>query len=1359
MATRSALRFDKRLIDTMPTPIAIALQQLTNAAQSGGKSGKNAQNVLWNACDTVELILRLLVCMAIAELHQQHRLAEVAAELAHSIDRPTLGLWRKLLARVARQLGSDTMLHELKAQLDAGWPLERFFSGDPKVANAKDDPLQSFLALRNRLAHGGGLTHGLAMDLLTHWEEPIRSFLGESLWMRELLVVGSGSDGRQCRLRGLAPQALPGTAVDLRPCGEMVSVERAGRVLQVWPLICYGLPQQLAEHVATRPVVQLYARRSAIDTLQYTPFDFEADAEAYWSFGDRRATRELDDMLTREKLAKAAESAVGAAASFADELSRDSKQMIGRESELQCLLDALEAHRGEMLWLHGDPGSGKSTLMAKLAIRLLDRAIEHATEGKLARRVLPFRFKVGDWRCTTQAFCQLIEQAIEPALAQSSQRAYTVTSTAEALKATAASGIDCVLLLDGLDEIDSTDQGFVTDVCLRLVNELSPERLGAGAGRVTWVCAGREQLTERMLRAGAVRLFESGLPGMSSEDIRALLLDRIGKARARLLEKDRITSRNLADIAASLALVKALDEGQVPSQIAAICNLAFGADELSPPTSLRLRALPVMPGKKWIIEDNANNSYNEMYIVDLNRSKSHLGVHADHVESPFINEISRRSKGLPIYVRCFINDVISGGESATFEPHKLPISLEAFYQQLIERSRIGDVTTLLTPVVCLIAVARESLSDAQLLVCVRDHLQYRQEQDGSSDLTTALVHLSPMLRRSMDRRKVAGYMIYHKSFRDYLDPPATQSASDVDGRFARNNGVKNSIFTAKHWLCEKIGEAAKHGIEHAGPFSDYVAHNGVDHLLEIDSLDPKYNGIARALQLYATLAERTELERHDIRPAALHVMAKRIADAVNTLVEQMRSGETLAQRQQARERAAALPVHSLLVLIHDVYETGTRKGAIRVLADLHNDVWDTLRQELHSPYDMVLRIDTGEVLAELWEDADEEQRAARLSRLVAMTDDPLLEEREIAGYALEQVYLQAPEHMDMTFIKRWAGAETNIERMILGELILSMAGEHPDQASRLEAAIPPTEYPAFWRPVWDYHRVDLDAYRVLVTDPAQWPALAAGEDDPSLAICARGAQELQAFLATLRARNSVQARPALVRLLTPEGFGALGRDASVISDVNGETFAQLRSLLEGADRTVGLDILKAVMEHPIWRVPEAAASALERLVESDPEHMSLIQDLVKDDAARWRVCYAAIDASFNIGARDDFALFESAIKLHANHGCSRVRGICADDFLAWLRMGDAPTRARILSDPKLCAVLKSWVSGARDSWLLEYIYLIIRHLDQELQHDVAPFLEDGVSELMQGDPPFYQCEREEFLVRIEHNSRVLKLAG
>ncbi|HEV2676655.1 MAG TPA: ATP-binding protein [Aliidongia sp.] len=1340
MVASFALGFDRKTIAALPTPIAIPVQQLAEAARACGKNANGSLNVLWHACDTVESILRLLVFISIAELHQQKRLDAVAGELARAMDRPTLGQWRRLLGTLASQLSVDTMLPELKAQSDAGWPLESFFSGARGAAGAHDDPLQSFLALRNRLAHGAGLAHGSAADLLSRWTERINHFLHENLWMCELSFVGRDVEGRLCELRGLVPRPLPDGHRHAWPGGDMMMVTRGARELQVWPMVCYGLPR-LTEHSATKPAIQLYARRSAIDTLQYTPLDTD---EAYWSFGDERATRVLDDILKRKELAAAAERAVGAADRFADELRRDGKQMIGRENELRHLWEALENHRGDLLWLDGEPGSGKSTLMAKLATKLRDEADEAVGENR--PRVLPFRFKVGDGRCSAQMFFQLIEQAIAPALALTAHRAYSVTSTAEALRAAVAGGTDCVLVLDGLDEIDSVEQGFVADVCLRLVGELKPARLDAGAGRVTWICAGRRQLTPRMLQGGAIRLFEHGLPGMSEQDIRAMLLDRVGKARAHLLKHDRVTSRKLDQIAVSPALVQALDREQIPDEILAICRPRSGADALSP-LQHRPRVLAIAPGRKWLIDDNDGH---QMFFVDLDRGKSTLKVHADQVDSPYIHEIAGRSKGLPIYVRCVINDILAGGDSASFEAYKLPVSLEAFYQKLIERSRIGDVATLLTPMIGLIAVARDSISNEQLETRAREHLHYLRHQDATHDVEKALVHLSPMLRPSQDRRKVPGYTIYHKSFRDYLDPPAAQSTPKAEVRFARSDDVKTSIFSAKRWLCDKCSEAAEQGIAHAGSFADYVAHNGIDHLLEIDRLDPDYNGIARALRLYETLAEGTELDRHDLQPVALTVMAKRIADAVNGLVDQMGGDQEPAVRERARQRAAALPIDGLLVLNHAIYETATRQGAIRVLAELHTDIWDSLRPKLHSLYDMVLRVDTGEVLAELWKHAGPEERGNRFDQLLTMAADSRLEEREVAGYALSQIFLEAPETIEgnLDVVKQWARSEINIERMILCELILGLAGEHPKQALQIQAALPSGDYPAFWQPIWDYHRIELAAYRVQMAAPTEWPALAAARDDASLAASAGDAQQLQGQLATLLTRKTVQDRPALIRLLTVEGFAALGHDASRIGE--GKAFAQLRALLDGVDRSTGLDILKVLTRHPMWQVSEAVASVIERLVESDIEHMSIIGDLLRDTEAHWRVSYAAIDAAYNVAGRDDYGLFETAIKLHAKSASSRVRGICADDFLAWLRMGDGAMRARILNNRELCDILNVWVAEAQDCWLLEYVYLIMRLLHQDLKRDVKPYLSD-VSPLLAGEPPFYECQRDELLLRIERN--------
>jgi len=1340
MAANSGLRFGKEVIDRMPMPVALSLQQLGVAVKERNKSNFGSLNVLWSACDAVELILRLLVSIAIAELHQRNRLNAVASQLATAIDTPTLGQWRWLLVILVPQLDSDTVLLELKKNMTKGGPIDRFFSGASPAE--KDDPSKAFLALRNRLAHGAGLTEIAAANLLKEWEKPIRGFLDEILlWMGELVIDTRGADGRSCRLIGLEPQAYDSEDPVLEPAGAVIRVKRAGHRLQLWPLICYG-PPLLIDKSGLHPAVQLYARRSAIDTLQYTPLGTE---EAYWSFSDGHATKVLDAMLLREEFEKKVLDAVGAVASFTDELQKESKQMVGREGELRYVRDALKHHRGRLLWIYGEPGSGKSTLLAKLSVQLRQAEFDAAAAGKPARLVLPYRFKVGDGRCAAPEFFKLIEQAIDPSLALSPQRDYNATTTAKALQGVTTKGIDCVLVLDGLDEIDSIDRSFVTDVCITLAKKLRPDHPDADGGRVTWICAGREHLTESMKQGDAVILFEDGLPGMTSQDIRSMLLDRIGQARGGLLKKDKITNHKVIPIPYSPDLADQLDTGRVPQEIFTKCKGQSADDRTAGPATRELRALAIVKGEKWLIDDN---DCREMYFVDIDKQKARLRIHIDRVESPFITETANRSAGLPIYVRCVVYDILGKGDTSSFDAYQLPESLEAFYHHLIDSSGLGDVTTLLTPLICLIAVARDSISAEQLVSRAREHMNFLTPEDASSVVMTALRRVSPMLRKSQDRRKQMGFTIYHKSFRDYLDPPAAQGAGTAS-RPARNNLVKNSIFDAKLWLCNKSREAAERGLAHVEPFADYVAHYGIDHLLEIHKLAPDKHTLATALRLYATLAQRTDLDAHDLRSVTLTVMAKRIADAVNKLVKVMRSDDDPAERRRARQIGSALPENALLVLIHAIYETTTRKGAIRVLAELSDD-WDVQRRKLHSPYDMVLRVDTGEVLAELWEDAHEDEKPRHLHRLVAMTTDPDLEEREIAWYALVQIFLNEPKQIELypDVLKRWAQSEINVERMILCELLLGLAGVDAKAAEALERALPPSDYPAFWFPVWEYHRIEIDNYRVKMTDSTKWAALAETAADPSLAVCVGEAQQLQAQLTALLARETVSPKRVLTRLLTPRGFAELGRDAGKIGAR--KTFEQLKALLEGPGRSDGLAILRALTMHPMWHVSEAVASVIERLVESDIQHMSLINDLL-DPAAHWRVSYMAIDAAYDVAGRDDFSLFERAVKLHGKSESSRVQGICADDFLAWLRMGDKKMRARILEDADLQSVLRFWIAEAEDCWLLEYVYLIIKLLKEDLKVDVDPFLSGKVSSLLEGGRPFHECGRDEFLLRIERN--------
>jgi len=124
-------------LDKLPLFVALPLRDYLTENQPVLK--------LWNACYSVELLLRLLVMLGVGELVRNGQ--AMPAEVIGKIRKPTLGHWQKMAESLAHSLKnsarlpqfSPLMLETLKPLLDGG-----------------------FLELRNELAHGTAMPQKLA---------------------------------------------------------------------------------------------------------------------------------------------------------------------------------------------------------------------------------------------------------------------------------------------------------------------------------------------------------------------------------------------------------------------------------------------------------------------------------------------------------------------------------------------------------------------------------------------------------------------------------------------------------------------------------------------------------------------------------------------------------------------------------------------------------------------------------------------------------------------------------------------------------------------------------------------------------------------------------------------------------------------------------------------------------------------------------------------------------------------------------------------------------------------------------------------------------------------------------------------
>lgn len=658
-------------VERLPSVIAIPLSEY--AAE------KDPLLCLWRMCDTIELTLRLVVAVAVADVlraSEQVLPAKLRATLAEEIDEPTLAGWRAMARELANQVHDGAVVPEITHFVTGS--LEPFLRGPELV---KDRTVETSLAsLRNQLAHGGGITRSVASKLLKLHAPRFEEVMRAGAWLREIELVTPRNDGLPAVLRGPHPGLRT-----FRPAGDAVLLEvrrasqagdgvvlvRGTRVLSLWPFTVYGLPAS-SNPDALPPrveVPQIYCRRGLL-RLELTPV---GSMELAQSEGSEEALRLFEGMFRREQTVATSKWRVPG---WEASLRRDSKKLVGREAEIAALRNAIDETQAGVLWLTGSAGIGKSILMARVACDLID-------DAKGGEVVLPFRFKVGDGRCSQAAFLEFAIERLRAtagaeADADQSPRGKQRTLVDQLGDLLARIEGRVVLLLDGLDEIATSAPDFASKV-----------PLGLAGPNIIWVCAGRGErgLAEAFSSLRCRHVFGHGVPRMSTDDIRCMLVRRLGFLTKELARSDHDTG--------------------------------------------------------------------------------------GRVENPFIAAVEKNAEGLPIYVEYVIGDICTRRIQVLDERARLPASLAAYHEDMLKRCQVGSLQLILTPLVCLLAVAHEPLTEDALHALLVHWLRISTGSDGRSLLHMGLGAVQPILRLEWTPAGVEGYSLFHHSLRDHMETSET----------------------------------------------------------------------------------------------------------------------------------------------------------------------------------------------------------------------------------------------------------------------------------------------------------------------------------------------------------------------------------------------------------------------------------------------------------------------------------------------------------------------------------------------------------------------------------------------------------
>lgn len=1327
--------FSDESLASLPTPLSISFRAYRDENIHQGP--QFALIKLWKACEAVELLLRFLACIAIGELYTHGKLTgDVVGRLREKIRQPTLGKWRAMLTDDLMPLISsvDTIFPELPRI--AKEILPEFLDGRKKAR----DIMSSFSALRNRLAHGAGLNNIAAESMLVEWEREdsedhpsIHQFFERFEWLCELSLYSRRPDGQVVLLRGLTPMRSPydiASQFDSNKDDVIICRHELSKAIRVWPLMRYGIPQigsqETPETFNANPekdtVVEMYAQRLKIDGFQYTPIGSRL---AHWSTSNASAASAFFKMFPKQEVPSDSFHN-DAIASFREEIVNDAAQLIGRVLELEKIRKFLEDLPTPVLWLSGTAGIGKSILVAKIAEELIARTADHPN-GDL--RTIPYRFKGGDERCSRHYFFMITSQTVDGRTEKNDPRAYDIDSLRRAL-ITMKPTLKCIFVVDGIDEIDELDPGFVSEVCLKLAREFRENR------NIIWLFSGRpsSSLASESLsldkKFSDATVTKMSLEAMEKKDVRAMLLEQIGMARNKLIEADETPERiELFCIPSSPQLTLELDHGTVPKEIFA------EFERIKEKIGAKSQAYPDPRGNLWNIDDNDDG---RMFFVK--KSSEHLHISSATVKSGFVDYVTERSKGLPIYVKLVVDDIKSGILKVLDGTEPLPDGLNSYYQKLLQRLTIGTLPTLLTPMLCLIASAREPLTKDQMAARLYspDHPFLEKDNDDLPEsrsendwIEQTISHLSSMLKSGLSGKGELGYTLYHHTLRQHLETdPAVKQTFDIE----------------RKWLVKT--PCAQIPLEKAGPFAGYVAREGVTHLLE-------HNEIAKAVNLLDHLKSRNDIENYLPTRNYLSVITRQVCSKLENWVQELSSKQLSSHDLKSRRNVAKkISPKALANAISNIYETGLYSAAIRILIEFHYEKWwankDNIKDRFLSSDDMVARHSVGEALAEVFLTSNVHIRKKLHVEIMSMACNGNIDEREAAGYALQSIFLSKPDLVDDEIISRWASSNTNIERMILGELLVSFSfGGDNNFGDRIKTD-------DFWDPIWENNAIDIDDFETHCSIFSFKEPELGGRANKRLEKCLREYVTTQSLIDYLLSEPYIKSNIPIRGLL--ESYNHLAKDDSPVKIAT----PALQEALNGgrAIRRIAKDVIKILFSHPLWVVTEVGGSILHKTVEEDSQHLSLIEELLSDPDSYWRIRYGSVDAAFDVGHLDNYQLFRRAIRENYDHENSRVRGICIDNFFAWIRLSEKKDRDSIISE--FDSVIKHWVAKARDCWELEYIYLLFHFLNcEQPEFDVKNWLSKSPSispYLGTLENRFYELGREEFLVQIDRirNDRIRK---
>ena len=238
---------------------------------------------------------------------------------------PTLGAWLSMAVSLSQSKSkNDLMMPEIDQYVNATLKTLLYGPDNPGTADT------SFLKLRNRLAHGGGLTRKEAERLISIWQDPFEKTIEALDWLRDIKIIGLDNNVPM-ELKGTSDNLIAADNLDISQFegdSDGVWLIKGDNTLSLWPMALFGYPSvsNAKGNIETGDInsTQIYVRKDVVQ-LQFTPLGAEGFSHSEAGVSAVEAFQSLFSLKRANQ--KASEKAFKIQ-DFGREIQKDANQMV-----------------------------------------------------------------------------------------------------------------------------------------------------------------------------------------------------------------------------------------------------------------------------------------------------------------------------------------------------------------------------------------------------------------------------------------------------------------------------------------------------------------------------------------------------------------------------------------------------------------------------------------------------------------------------------------------------------------------------------------------------------------------------------------------------------------------------------------------------------------------------------------------------------------------------------------------------------------------------------------------------------------------------------------------------------------------